>query len=144
MGNEQKNPFDLVDQLATVAARSSNTIQKIKIPGGMVGKICGVLMITAISAAAMVVATRNIWVALIAIVLLFAVVLILGLKLIDFAKTNPQAALMEGAEFLLHEQITLGTKSRPIILDNADNLTEPPPALPAPNGSIGTQSTDEK
>jgi hypothetical protein len=144
MGDEQKSPFDLVDQLATVAARSSNTIQKIKIPGGMVGKISGVLMITAIAVAAMVVSTRNIWVALVAIVLLLAVVLVLGLKLIDFANTNPQAALMEGAEFLLHEQITLGTKSHPVIPDNPANRTEPPPALPAPDNGIGTDPTDEK
>src|SRR5664279_1278498 len=33
--------------------------------------------------------------------------------LVSFADKNPQAALLEGAEFLLHEQITLGTKAQP-------------------------------
>ena len=56
----------------------------------------------------------------------------LGTKLIEFAKENPQAALMEGAELLIHEQIKLhnGTKETPNSTISPENATSKPPRHP--------------
>jgi hypothetical protein len=63
-------------------------------------------------------------------------------RLINFADRNPQAALFEGAEFLAHEQMRLGTKAVPI-LPKATSPQQPPetlPLLPDEMSTDGVQS----
>jgi hypothetical protein len=36
-------------------------------------------------------------------------------RLVNFADRNPHAALFEGAQFLAHEKLVLGTKAHPIL-----------------------------
>lgn len=40
-------------------------------------------------------------------------------RLISFADKNPQAAILEGAEFLLHQQLVQGSKDIPAITGDA-------------------------
>jgi|SRR6266850_5026110 len=89
-----------------------DVLAKIKLPGGTVGKICLMLIAVSLAFAAMVVSVRVPWVACVGISLLAIVVLVLGLAVVWFAHKHPQAALMEGAEFLQHEQIEQ-MKNRP-------------------------------
>jgi len=64
----------------------------------------------------MVWSVKSEWVTLAGLLLMFATVLILGIKALRFAEKNPQTALMEGAELLIHEQMKLevAMKSRAI------------------------------
>lgn len=98
-------------------------VSKISLPGGMVGKVCKVLIIAAISMAIIAWSVKIIWVSVLAIMLIFILCFVMLWKLISFADKNPQAALLEGAEFLVHEQIKLGTKANPqITLDPANQI----------------------
>jgi len=47
--------------------------------------------------------------------LIFIFAFVILWRLINFANKNPQAALLEGAEFLVHEQIELAAKGIPVI-----------------------------
>jgi hypothetical protein len=66
---------------------------------------------------------RDIWISVAALVCVFTLAFTMLWRLISFADRNPQAALLEGAEFLAHEQLTLGIKSKPeITLDREDRV----------------------
>ena len=93
-----------------------DTASKIKLSGGMVGKVCKVLIIVALAMAVIAWSVKLVWVSVLAICLLFVLCLVILWRVISFAIKNPQAAIMEGAEFLLHEQLMLGTKSNPRLL----------------------------
>lgn len=90
-----------------------------------------------------------VWVSVLALVLVFTLCFALLWRLVSFADRNPQAALLEGAEFLVHEQIRLGMKSSPVLPDTgALPLPAPKPlviedtktaALPDP---VATQASE--
>jgi hypothetical protein len=48
-----------------------------------------------------------------ALVMVFLLAFTMLWRLINFADRNPQAALLEGAEFLVHQQIVHATKTIP-------------------------------
>jgi hypothetical protein len=48
-------------------------------------------------------------------------------RLITLAEKNPQAALMDGAEYLMHQRMIMGTKSQPEIPFNENNVVESSP-----------------
>lgn len=98
-------PFDL-DKIM-------QSVSKIKLKGGTVGKICYVLIFIALFMTTIALIMRNIWVSFMALSLMFILVFTFLWRLISFANQNPQAALMEGAELLIHEQIKMGTKNQP-------------------------------
>jgi len=99
-------------------------ISKVKLRGGVVGKVSVVLICVSISMAVIAWAVSMVWVSVLALVLVFALCFPLLWRLVSFAERNPQAALLEGAEFLMHEQIRLGMKSSPVLPDTG--------ALPVP------------
>jgi hypothetical protein len=88
-------------------------VSKIKLKGGVVGKVSVVLIVVALAMAAIAWSVRVPWISVVALVLLFVLSFVMLWRLVSFADKNPQAALLEGAEFLVHEQITLGTKAQP-------------------------------
>jgi hypothetical protein len=102
-------------------------VSGVKLPGGVVGKICVVLIVASICILGLALATRNEWISVAAIVAIFLLVFSLLWRLINFADRNPQAALFEGAEFLLHEQILAASKYEPVIPRSLDSLTEERP-----------------
>ena len=104
------------------------SVSKIKLRGGVVGKVCTVLVVVAVAMAAIAWAARLVWVSVLALVLIFILCFPLLWRLIRFAEKNPQAALFEGAEFLAHEQMQLGMKATPILPSTSPPL--PPPGAP--------------
>jgi len=88
-------------------------VSKIRLPGGTVGKVSHVLIVLIVSVAFLCWLAKNMWITGASIGLLFILCLIILWRLISFANKNPQAALMEGAEFLVHEQIIYGSKAQP-------------------------------
>lgn len=118
-GDKNPEPIGVVGQLL-------DKVAKVKLRGGVVGKLSLVMMIAAGSMAVMAWVASNVWVSGGMGLLLFLLVLILGLRLVNFADKNPRAALFEGAELLLHEQLTIGMKGLPqIAVDLADLTTDP-------------------
>ena len=106
-------------------------IAQVRLKGGVVGKASTVLIVVCLSVAAMVVAVKAVWVAAAAILLLVGFCYLVLNKLIDFANRNPTAALMEGAEFLAHQQLVHGRKQNPSIdVNPKDFMDMPGTALP--------------
>ena len=99
-------------------------ISKVKLRGGVVGKVSIVLICVSVSMAVIAWAASLAWVSVLALILVFTLCFPLLWRLVNFADRNPQAALLEGAEFLVHEQIRLGMKSSPVLPDSG--------ALPLP------------
>lgn len=112
---QQPTGFDLSQMIGSVS--------KVKLPGGVVGKVCTVLIFIAIAMAAMAWAAHMVWVSILGIVLLFILAFFILRRLIAFAEKHPHAALFEGAEFLAHEQMQIAMKSGPV-------LTGLPPSPP--------------
>jgi len=129
--------FDLEKALGKVSA--------VKLPGGVVGKVSLVLIVASICIGGLAGFSKNDWIVgggIAAIVLLAFPML---WRLINFADRNPQAALLEGAEFLIHEQILLGTKANPAYALDMEVITEERPVelLPAEQALLN-QPEDEQ
>ncbi len=100
------NKNDWIDAIASCA--------RVKLPNGLVGKLSKVLFMFVIVFGiilgfAIFKCSQTIIIFL--VVMFVSVLLILGLALIIFASRHPDAALLEGAEFIMHEQIKLATKN---------------------------------
>lgn len=83
---------------------------RVKLPGGIVGKTCYVLMAVAGSLGAMVVAIRSEIIGYVAIGALTLIVLPTLRRLFQFAERHPQVAILEGSEYIEYEQIQLAQK----------------------------------
>jgi len=127
-------PFDLQSIL--------HTASKITLPGGVVGKVCKVLIVLAIVFAAIAWSVKVVWVSAAALFLLSAIVSVMLWRLISFAQSNPQAAILEGAEFLMHEQLQLGTKANPKIQVTVKDFAEATPVTLAPEEQKNLQQPD--
>lgn len=91
--------------------RAIEGVSKVTLRGGLVGKITFSVVIISIAIAAMVWSVSNIWITGMGMLMVFALAVLAIIKLTNFADRNPQAALLEGAEFLLHQQIIHATKA---------------------------------
>lgn len=120
------NPNDIIKQ-------STEGASKIKLPGGIVGKTCYVLMAVAGSLAAIVVAIRTEAVGFAAIGTLFVIVLVVFWRLINFAEKHPEVAILEGAEFLRYQQIELARKGAGVLPSSPPEPSDPTGMLPSPH-----------
>ena len=100
------------------------TVSGVKLPGGVVGKVSLVLIVVSICVCGMAAYSENEWIIGGGIAGTFILVFTILWRLINFADRNPQAALLEGAEFIIHERIRMGTKANPSIPLEIDALTE--------------------
>ncbi|MHB1528579.1 MAG: hypothetical protein ACYCXT_03965 [Acidiferrobacteraceae bacterium] len=105
--------------------RAIEGLTKIKLPGGVVGRVTLTLMVVSLAFVAIAWSGRNIWLSAAALGLSFILAFVMLWRLINFADRNPQAALFEGSEFLLHEQIVHASKLIPIPLSEATVQVQP-------------------
>lgn len=105
-------------------------VSKVTLRGGTVSKLSQVLIVLTICVTFLSWTAQNLWITGGAIFLLVIVCFSSIWRLINFANKNPQAALMEGAQFLIHEQIVLGMKSQPTLPFLTDVEAASPIALP--------------
>jgi hypothetical protein len=119
-----------------------NNVSKIRLKGGVVGKVSVVLIVVSASMLGIAWAVRKPWISVIALVLIFILVFPMLWRLINFADKNPQAALLEGAEFLVHEQITLGMKALPVLPPDTESPTQPAPLNISPSDPAVSQADD--
>lgn len=99
-------------------------VSKVRLPSGMVGKVSIVLIVFCISMTAIAFMTKNEIILISIAAMIFFLCLIGILKLIKFASLHPETALMEGAEFLIHEQIKYASKGSSEFLFNPQNLVQ--------------------
>lgn len=116
---------------------------KITLPGGVVGKVCKVLIFVAVAFAAIAWSVKVVWVSVVALCLLFCLCLPILWRLLTFADRNPQAAILEGAEFLVHEQLRLGTKETPQLPSANDQYIEATPVELTPDELESAQEPDQ-
>ncbi|WP_425615452.1 hypothetical protein NA78x_005372 [Anatilimnocola sp. NA78] len=100
-------------------AGMTERISSIRLSGGVVGRLSTVLICATVAlgttAATVAFSGSEIGAYVaggIAVLLALLILCVCG-GMVWFAHANPQAALFEGAEFLLHEQMTLGMKGAP-------------------------------
>jgi hypothetical protein len=115
-------PFDINSTL--------RGISKVHLHGGVAGKVSVSLIVACLSITGIAWSVRNIWVTGAALLFIFILVFTMLWRLISFADRHPQAAILDGAEFVLHQQIIQGTKENPkMIIDPRDrthsDLTQP-------------------
>lgn len=88
-----------------------NGLSKVTLRGGVVGKVTFAVVFTSLAIAAISWSVANVWISAAALCMVFILAFVMLWRLISFADRHPQAALLEGAEFLVHEQIVHATKS---------------------------------
>lgn len=111
--------------------KALDRVRSIKLKGGIFGKTTTLLIVLCICISAVCIASRVWWLALILMVPLMAMVFYALKKCLDFAEKNPQAAIMEGSELLVHEKLMFAQKYQ--IEDpslQATVLDHVPPELP--------------
>lgn len=90
--------------------KALESIKSIRLTGGVFGKTTLLLAVLCICVTAISLKIGTWWFALITIILLMSLVFYLLKRCLDFAEKNPQAAIMDGAELLVHEKIIHGRK----------------------------------
>jgi hypothetical protein len=132
--------YDVADSLDISAMFSK--ISNVRLRGGVVGKVSTVLISVCAASAIISWSVRLWWISLIAIVGLLGLCYRMLNRLIDFADKNPHAALFEGAEFLAHERLQLGTKAVPE-LSAVSSPPQPPPIQPTLTQDSESSETTE-
>jgi len=97
-----------------------SNISKIKLHGGLVGKVSMVLISLTLALSGVAIALKDKTIAIIIICGLLPTVAVFLWKIISFAGKHPDVALLEGAEFLAHEQILYGTKEHPTLTESSN------------------------
>lgn len=90
--------------------KTLDSLRSIKLKGGIFGKTTLLLIVLCICVSTVCVASRVWWLALVLMVPLMAMVFYMLKKCLDFAEKNPQAAIMEGSELLVHEKLMFAQK----------------------------------
>lgn len=112
-----------------VFEKEIESIQKVKLNGGIFGKAALVLMILIIAVSAVCFKLSTWWLILVLMLTMMAIVFY-GLKrAMDFAVANPQAAVMEGAELLQHEKIAHEAKLSGRVVQLPPTTDHPIPKL---------------
>jgi hypothetical protein len=112
-------------------------ISKVRLPGGVVGKVTVAVIIASLCMALIAWSVQNVWLSGGALVAVFVLAFTMLWRVINFADRHPQAALLEGAEFLVHEQLLQASKGHPSLTFDVTDRTQPVPVEgPAANPQI--------
>lgn len=117
--DEYKLSLPGIDKLIASATR-------IRFPAGAFGKTCMLVAIFAIACAAIAWAARNPYISGLALVISAVITFYALRRAFDFADKNPSAAILEGTEFVRHEEIRLAAKGEPSLpMSEAIQAEEP-------------------
>ena len=92
---------------------------EVKLKGGLVGRVCGALVVACVCLGAIGVATSNVWVSAVAVGGIIVLAFPILWRVISFAEKNPGAAILDGAHFVQHERLLQASKSQPSIVVSA-------------------------
>jgi len=110
--------------------KALESLKTIKLTGGIFGKTTLLLVVMCICVATVTLKIGTWWFALILMIPLMSIVYYALKRCLDFAEKNPQAAIMDGAELLVHERIIHGTKEQQVIPIQEVTIDHPPPEIP--------------
>ena len=92
----------------------SNALERLKainLKGGIFGKTTTLLIVLCVCVTSVIIAAGVWWMALVLILPLMAMVFYSLRRCFDFAEQNPHAAIMDGAELLVHEKLLFAQKN---------------------------------
>ncbi len=119
-----------------------DSASKITLSGGVVGKVCKVLIFVALAFAIIAWSVKVVWVSAIALGMLFLLCFPILWRIVSFADRNPQAAILDGAEFITMEQLRLGTKANPQLPSGEGDVIEATPVTLSPEERYTLQQPD--
>lgn len=90
------------------------SLKSIKLSGGMFGKITSLLLAITICITVVCVFSSIWWLPIVLVFPLLFIVFYALKRCFDFADKNPEAAIMEGAELLIHEEMMFAQKKQAI------------------------------
>lgn len=96
-------------------AKLIKNVSSVKLGKGLFGKTSTVLIILIVTIGFIAWVSGNTWVCLAAIVMICLIVPYILIKLIKLAEKTPQTVILEGAEFILHQQIEYASKGMPTL-----------------------------
>jgi hypothetical protein len=105
--------------------RAMSDLSKVTLKGGVVGKVTYAVIAVSLAMAAIAWSARDRYLSYAALALVFLLAFVMLWRLINFADRHPQAALLEGGEFLAHQQIVHASKSVPAIPLNETRQAQP-------------------
>ncbi len=138
-------------------SKALERVKSVNLKGGLVGKTTSLLVVLSVCVSAVCIATKVWWIALVLILPLMGMVFYSLKRCFDFAEKHPQAAIMEGSEFLVHERIMFAQKDRssdpllettindypPQMLPQDDvKEPDPPPAVSLPENTDETKESE--
>jgi hypothetical protein len=90
--------------------KALESLKTVNLRGGIFGKTALLLIVLSICVAAVCIKTDIWWLQIGLMLPLMGIVLYALKRVLDFAERNPQAAIMDGAELLVHERIVHARK----------------------------------
>lgn len=106
-----------------------DNLRTIKLTGGIFGKTSLVLIFLILSATFVSSKVEVWWVPLVLMLPAMGIVVYILKRCLDFEELNPQAAIMDGAELLVHERITHERKGQDFLPDQPLVMDHPPPQI---------------
>ena len=119
-------------------------VSKVKLTGGLVGRVCTVVLVSCVVIGVLGALSRNEWVMGGVVVAILIIVFPMLWRVISFAEKNPQVAILDGAQFLKHEQLVLASKGVPEITVVPEAQVQEHPALPSPEQLAAANRPDEQ
>jgi hypothetical protein len=132
-------------------------VSSVKLGKGIFGKTATVLIVLIMTFGFIAWASQNVWVCAGTLLLITFIVTFILFKLIRLAEKTPQTVILEGAEFILHQQIEIASKGMPTLpishgqyiigtplnLSPADQTTLDNPDVPPTQQTIDNQQGKE-
>jgi len=110
--------------------KALENLKTVKLTGGIFGKTSLVLLVLSICATAVSIKVDVWWVQLALMLPMMGIVFYTLKRCLDFAEKNPYAAIMDGAELLVHERIVHGRKGQENLPEFPLSVDHEFPALP--------------
>lgn len=110
--------------------KAIDSLKSVRLKGGIFGKTTLLLIVLAVCVSAVALKSSIWWLTLALMLPLILVVTYALKRSFDFASTNPQAAIMDGAEFLQHERIVHATKDLGLLVSESPTTENPTFQIP--------------
>lgn len=104
-------------------------VGKVKLQGGIFGKLTWAIIVVCICVTVLAYSTDNLYIVSCAIAAILVFAFLFFNKLLRFAENNPQAAIMDGAEFVMHEQIVHAAKGEGNLPMQPNTIDHPQPDI---------------
>lgn len=118
------------------------TASKVKLTGGLVGRVCSVLVVACLALGTVGALSKNEWIMGGSIVSIVLLAFPLLWRIINFADKNPGVAILDGAQFLKHEQMRLASKTTPEIVVLPSSQTADPSPVSSEMLELGDEMPD--